>query len=79
MLDVSVVGHYTCEVAQNTQKTLQDHMLMQGVGAILGTDDLSKEDMLTAVQVCKVNQFPLQSFVVAEMFTGIPGGLVDMK
>ena len=68
-----------CEVAQNTQKILQDHKLMQGGGVILGTDDLSKEDKLTAVQVCKVNQFPSQSFVVAEMFTGIPGGLVDVK
>ena len=79
MLDVSVAGQHQYEVARNTQKILQDHNSLQDIIVILDMDELSKEDKLTVVRVCKVKGFLSQSFLDAEIFTAIPGKFVDLK
>ena len=79
MLDVSVVGQHQYEVARNTQKILQDHNSLQDIIVILDMDELTNEDKLTVVRVCKVKRFLSQSFFVAEIFTEIPGKFVDLK
>ena len=73
MLDVSIVGQHQYEVARNTQKMLQDHKSLQDIIVILDMDELSKEDKLAVVRVCKVKRFLSQSIFVAEIFTEIPG------
>ena len=41
-------------------------------------DGLSEEDKLTVARARKIQRFLSQPFVVAEVFTGSPGKLVDL-
>ena len=42
-------------------------------------DELSEEDRLTVARARKVEKFLSQPFAVAEMFSGIPGELVELS
>jgi F-type H+-transporting ATPase subunit beta len=41
-------------------------------------DELSEEDRMTVIRARKVIKFLSQPFAVAEMFSGIPGQLVEL-
>jgi F-type H+-transporting ATPase subunit beta len=45
----------------------------------LGMDELSEEDKLTVARARKIQRFLSQPFFVAEVFTGSPGKLVDLR
>merc|ERR1712196_156091 len=77
MLDPRIVGdeHYGC--ARATQKVLQDYKNLADIIAILGMDELSEDDKLTASRARKVRAFLSQPFFVAEVFTGSNGIDVD--
>jgi F-type H+-transporting ATPase subunit beta len=79
MLDPRVIGeeHYT--VAREVQRILQTYKSLQDIIAILGMDELSEEDKLTVARARKIQRFLSQPFHVAEVFTGTPGKLVDLK
>ncbi len=79
MLDPRIIGeeHYT--VAREVQRILQTYKSLQDIIAILGMDELSEEDKLTVARARKIQRFLSQPFVVAEVFTGTPGKLVDIK
>jgi F-type H+-transporting ATPase subunit beta len=79
MLDPRVLGeeHYT--VAREVQRILQTYKSLQDIIAILGMDELSEEDKLTVARARKIQRFLSQPFHVAEVFTGTPGTLVELK
>ena len=79
MLDPRIIGeeHYT--VAREVQRILQTYKSLQDIIAILGMDELSEEDKLTVARARKIQRFLSQPFFVAEVFTGTPGKLVDIK
>jgi F-type H+-transporting ATPase subunit beta len=79
MLSPMIVGeeHYT--VARRVQQVLQRYKALQDIIAILGMDELSEEDKLTVARARKIERFLSQPFHVAEVFTGSPGKLVDLK
>jgi F-type H+-transporting ATPase subunit beta len=79
MLDPQIIGeeHYT--VARDVQKVLQTYKSLQDIIAILGMDELSEEDKLVVSRARKIQRFLSQPFHVAEVFTGSPGKLVDLK
>lgn len=79
MMDVRIVGqeHYT--VARRVQEILQAYKNLQDIIAILGMDELSEEDKMTVARARKIQRFLSQPFHVAEVFTGSPGKLVDLK
>ena len=79
MLDPRIIGdeHYT--VAREVQRILQTYKSLQDIIAILGMDELSEEDKLTVSRARKIQRFLSQPFFVAEVFTGTPGKLVDIK
>jgi F-type H+-transporting ATPase subunit beta len=79
MLDPRVVGGEHYEVARLVQSTLQRYKSLQDIIAILGMDELSEEDKLTVARARKIERFLSQPFHVAEVFTGSPGKLVDLK
>ena len=79
MLDPQIVGEEHYEVARNVQQTLQRYKSLQDIIAILGMDELSEEDKLTVARARKIERFLSQPFFVAEVFTGSPGVLVDIK
>jgi F-type H+/Na+-transporting ATPase subunit beta len=79
ILDPRVVGQEHYDVAREVQKTLQTYKSLQDIIAILGMDELSEQDKLTVARARKIQRFLSQPFHVAEVFTGSPGVLVDLK
>merc|ERR1711979_178752 len=78
MLDPSIVGQRHYDIAQHTQKMLQDYKSLQDIIAILGMDELSEEDKLIVARARKIQRFLSQPFFVAEIFTGTPGAFVEL-
>src|ERR1700731_3592336 len=79
MLSPLVVGEEHYGVARQVQQVLQRYKALQDIIAILGMDELSEEDKLTVARARKIERFLSQPFFVAEVFTGSPGKLVDLK
>jgi F-type H+-transporting ATPase subunit beta len=79
ILDPLVVGQEHYEVARKVQETLQRYKALQDIIAILGMDELSEDDKLAVARARKIERFLSQPFHVAEVFTGSPGVLVDIK
>ncbi|MGD9537384.1 MAG: F0F1 ATP synthase subunit beta [Alphaproteobacteria bacterium] len=79
MLDPRVLGEEHYSVAREVQRILQTYKSLQDIIAILGMDELSEEDKLTVARARKIQRFLSQPFHVAEVFTGTPGVLVDLK
>ncbi|MEM7397806.1 MAG: F0F1 ATP synthase subunit beta [Pseudomonadota bacterium] len=79
MLDPRILGEEHYAVARQVQEILQRYKALQDIIAILGMDELSEEDKLTVARARKIERFLSQPFHVAEVFTGSPGVLVDIK
>ncbi len=79
ILEPRVVGEEHYAVARQVQQILQRYKSLQDIIAILGMDELSEEDKLTVARARKIERFLSQPFHVAEVFTGSPGVLVDVK
>ncbi len=79
MLDPRILGEEHYKVAREVQRILQTYKSLQDIIAILGMDELSEEDKLTVSRARKIQRFLSQPFFVAEVFTGTPGKLVDLK
>src|SRR5690554_238900 len=79
MLDPRVVGQEHYDTARRVQEILQRYKSLQDIIAILGMDELSEEDKLVVARARKIERFLSQPFFVAEVFTGTPGVLVDIK
>ncbi len=78
-LDPRVVGDEHYGVALSVQQILQKYKSLQDIIAILGMDELSEEDKMIVARARKIERFLSQPFHVAEVFTGSPGVLVDLK
>jgi F-type H+/Na+-transporting ATPase subunit beta len=78
-LDPLIVGeeHYKC--ARGVQATLQRYKELRDIIAILGMDELSPEDKLAVARARKIQRFLSQPLNVAEVFTGQPGKIVELK
>ncbi len=79
ILEPRVVGDEHYETARRVQEILQRYKSLQDIIAILGMDELSEEDKLAVARARKIERFLSQPFFVAEVFTGSPGLLVDVK
>ncbi|MEA5026814.1 ATP synthase subunit beta [bioreactor metagenome] len=77
MLDPLVVGEEHYNVAREVQQILQRYKELQDIIAILGMDELSKEDKITVNRARRIRNFLSQPFNVAEQFNGIPGKYVS--
>src|ERR1700730_17344296 len=79
MLSPLVVGEEHYLVARQVQQVLQRYKALQDIIAILGMDELSEDDKSAVARARKIERFLSQPFHVAEVFTGSPGKLVDLK
>ncbi|MBC7101799.1 MAG: F0F1 ATP synthase subunit beta, partial [Parvibaculum sp.] len=79
ILEPRVVGQEHYDTARRVQEILQRYKSLQDIIAILGMDELSEEDKLVVARARKIERFLSQPFFVAEVFTGSPGVLVDIK
>ena len=78
-LKESIVGVEHYQVARGVQAILQRYKELQDIIAILGMDELSEEDRMTATRARKVQKFLSQPFFVAEVFTGMSGKYVKLE
>lgn len=78
-LDVRIIGEEHYKVAMDVKNVLQQYKNLQDIIAILGIDELSKEDRLIVSRARRIQKFLSQPFHVAEAYTGIPGKYVSLK
>ena len=79
MLDPLVVGDDHYHVAREVQQILQRYKELQDIIAILGMDELSKDDKITVNRARRIRNFLSQPLNVAEQFTGIVGSYVSRQ
>jgi F-type H+-transporting ATPase subunit beta len=78
ILDPNIVGKEHYEVAREVQRVLQRYKDLQDIIAILGLEELSREDRELVERARKIQRFLSQPFFVAEQFTGAPGQYVPL-
>ncbi len=76
ILDPHIVGKEHYEVAQKALEYLQRYQSLQDIIAILGIDELSREDKLIVARARKLERFFSQPFIVSQQFIGMEGKYV---
>ena len=79
MLVPHVVGKRHYEVARAMRTTLANYEDLKDIIAMLGMEELSKEDRLTVRRARRLERFLTQPFFVTEQFTGIDGKMIDLS
>jgi F-type H+-transporting ATPase subunit beta len=79
MLVPHIVGerHYT--IAQAVRKTLSDYENLKDIIAMLGMEELSRDDQRTVHRARRLERFLTQPFMVTEQFTGHEGRIVSLS
>ncbi len=76
ILDINIVGKEHYEVSQKVLEYLQRYQSLQDTIAILGIDELSREDKQVVGRARKLERFFSQPFIVSREFTGLEGKYV---
>ena len=79
ILDPQIIGKEHYEVARQVQQILQRFKELQDIIAILGMDELSKEDKVIVARARRIRNFLSQPFFVAEVFNNIKGVFVPVS
>ncbi len=77
ILDENIVGKNHYDVAQKVLEYLQRYNDLRDIIAILGVDELSREDQMVVARARKLERFFSQPFLVTFQFTGLEGKYVD--
>jgi F-type H+-transporting ATPase subunit beta len=78
ILDPNIVGKGHYDVAQTVLGYLQRYNELQDIIAILGIDELSKQDQTTVARARRLERFFSQPFFVTRQFTGLEGKYVTV-
>lgn len=78
-LDPRIIGEDHYNTAMKVKNILQQYKNLQDIIAILGIDELSKEDRIVVSRARRLQKFLSQPFHVAEAYTGISGVYVPLK
>ena len=76
MLTPAVVGRKHYDVAREVCRTLQEYEELKDIIAMLGLEELSREDQRTVNRARRLERFLTQPFFVTEQFTGHGGKMV---
>jgi F-type H+-transporting ATPase subunit beta len=79
MLVPHVVGKRHYEVARAIRSTLAGYEDLKDIIAMLGMEELSREDRATVQRARRLERFLTQPFFVTEQFTGIEGKMVNLS
>ena len=79
MLSPDVVGERHYRVAREVRRTLSAYEDLKDIIAMLGLDQLSKDDRRTVDQARQLERFLTQPFFVTEQFTGKEGVMVSRE
>jgi F-type H+/Na+-transporting ATPase subunit beta len=78
ILDPNIVGPEHYKVAQTVLEFLQRYNDLLDIIAILGMDELSREDQVIVSRARKLERFFSQPFLVSKQFTGLDGKYVEI-
>jgi F-type H+-transporting ATPase subunit beta len=79
MLTPRVVGQRHYRVAQEVRRTLASYEELKDIIAMLGLEELSREDRRTVYRARRLERFLTQPFFTTEQFTGMPGKTVALE
>ena len=79
MLSPGIVGRRHYDIAQEIRKTLATYEELKDIIAMLGLEELSKQDRATVFQARRLERFLTQPFFTTEHFTGRSGKLVSTQ
>jgi F-type H+-transporting ATPase subunit beta len=79
MMTPQVVGERHYRIGQGVRKTLAEYDDLKDLIAMLGMEELSREDRATVRRARQLERFLTQPFFVTEQFTGSKGRTVDLE
>ncbi|MBF7097483.1 F0F1 ATP synthase subunit beta [Alkalibacter sp. M17DMB] len=79
MLNKRIVGERHYKIAREIKRNLAIYDELKDVIAMLGIEELSKEDRDTVFRARKLERFLTQPFFTTEHFTGIKGKFVELQ
>ena len=79
MLVPHIVGQRHYQIAQEIRKTLANYEELKDIIAMLGMEELSRNDRKTVERARRLERFLTQPFCVTEQFTGHEGKVVDLN
>jgi F-type H+-transporting ATPase subunit beta len=78
MLMPPIVGDHHYQVAQSVRSTLANYEDLKDIIAMLGLEELSREDRRTVNRARRLERFLTQPFFSTEQFTGYEGKFVSL-
>jgi len=79
MLQAKIVGQRHYDVAREVRKVLATYEELKDIIAMLGLEELSREDRQIVFRARRLERFLTQPFFTTKQFTGIDGSLVDIE
>lgn len=79
MLNPIIVGERHYQIAQKVRQTLTEYEDLKDIIAMLGIEELSKEDQKKVNRARRLERFLTQPFFVTEKFTNIKGKIVSIE
>lgn len=79
MLTPTVVGKQHYRVAQSVRSTLAEYEDLKDIIAMLGIEELSREDRMTVNKARRLERFLTQPFYTTEQYTGQSGRRVPLQ
>jgi F-type H+-transporting ATPase subunit beta len=79
MLSPHIVGERHYRIAREIRKTLAQYEELKDIIAMLGLEELSRDDQLVVHRARRMERFLTQPFYTTEQFTGKKGKRVDLE
>lgn len=79
MLTPRIAGQRHYDVAREVRRTLAVYEELKDIIAMLGIEELSKEDRKIVFRARRLERFLTQPFYTTEHFTGLKGRMVDLE
>jgi F-type H+-transporting ATPase subunit beta len=75
----AALGERHCRIADAVRGALARYADLQEIIALLGIDELSKEDRTTVARARRLQRFLTQPFGATSVFTGIAGASIPLE
>ncbi len=79
MLQPRIVGRRHYDAARETRRTLAAYEELKDIIAMLGMEELSREDRAIVSRARRLERFLTQPFFTTEQFSGLRGRMVDLE
>lgn len=79
MLNKAILGHKHYTIARAIKKTIANYEELKDIIAMLGIEELSKDDRKVVYRARRLERFLTQPFFTTEQFTGMDGKLVELE